>query len=92
MPRSLPPAWLDLTSRSPGAAARATQNRPRALSRACNGISTHITGKLQEPWDTEPSGKEPPSRGSPCPEPPNPGGDLEGGPQNPPQSEPPPSS
>ncbi|KAM9251952.1 protein Flattop [Cariama cristata] len=48
MPTRIPPARLDLTSRSPTAAARLVDwiRQPTALSRACNGLRTEITGKV----------------------------------------------
>ncbi|XP_074422835.1 protein Flattop isoform X1 [Larus michahellis] len=62
MPSRIPPARLDLTSRSAAAAGRLTAwiRRPTALTRARNGLRTDITGKPQEPWSdvqptTEPS-------------------------------------
>ncbi|XP_053822716.1 protein Flattop [Vidua chalybeata] len=58
MPARIPPARLDLSARQPRAAARLARERPPGLSTACNGLRTRVTGKLQKPWDTEPSGKE----------------------------------
>ncbi|XP_053857178.1 protein Flattop [Vidua macroura] len=85
MPARIPPARLDLSARQPRAAARLARERPPRLSTACNGLRTRVTGKLQKPWDTEPSGKE---QGGPSggPVAPNPGDNPEGGPcpQNPP--------
>ncbi|XP_031949201.1 protein Flattop [Corvus moneduloides] len=96
MPPRIPPARLDLSSRSPRAAARVIQGQPRALLRACNGLRTRVTGKFQKSWDTEPSGKGQGglSGASPHPAAPNPGDNPEGGPcpQNPPGSGGPPSS
>ncbi|KAM6039470.1 protein Flattop [Chlamydotis macqueenii] len=49
MPTRIPPARLDLSSRSAAAAARLTDRarQPTALTRACNGLRTRITGKPQ---------------------------------------------
>lgn len=51
MPPRIPPARLDLTSRSAAAAARLIDwiHRPTALTRACNGLRTEITGKVGAP-------------------------------------------
>ncbi|XP_010279962.1 PREDICTED: UPF0740 protein C1orf192 homolog, partial [Phaethon lepturus] len=51
MPPRIPPARLDLTSRSAAAAARLIDHirQPTALTHACNGLRTEITGKPQEP-------------------------------------------
>uniref|UniRef100_A0A8C3J5C8 Protein Flattop n=1 Tax=Calidris pygmaea TaxID=425635 RepID=A0A8C3J5C8_9CHAR len=47
MPPRIPPARLNLTSRSAAAAGRLTDwiHRPTTLTHACNGIRTHVTGK-----------------------------------------------
>ncbi|XP_064588545.1 protein Flattop [Zonotrichia leucophrys gambelii] len=103
MPARIPPARLDRSARSPGAAERLEREQPRELRRACNGIRTRVTGKLQQPWHTEPSGKAQggPNGGSAHPEPPKLGDSAEGGPcaqnpseggpcpQNPPEQGPP---
>ncbi|XP_032568936.1 protein Flattop [Chiroxiphia lanceolata] len=61
MPPRIPPPRLDLTSRSAGPASRIIQSQPPILSRVCNGIRIHVTGKFQEPRQAqpprEPSGK-----------------------------------
>ncbi|XP_068778222.1 protein Flattop isoform X2 [Struthio camelus] len=64
MPLKIPPARLNLTSRSAAAAAQLTDwiHKSTTLTSACNGLRPEITGKPQEPWsdtqDTrEPSGK-----------------------------------
>nr|XP_031362743.1 V-set and immunoglobulin domain-containing protein 8-like [Lonchura striata domestica] len=83
MPARIPPARWDRSARSAAAAARLARYRHRELRAACNGVQTRVTGKLQKPWDTEPSGKElgGPSGGSPhSPETPDPGDIPEGGP------------
>ncbi|KAM6325725.1 protein Flattop [Alca torda] len=51
MPSRIPPARLDLTSRSAAAAGRLTAwiRRPTALTRARNGLRTDITGKVGGP-------------------------------------------
>ncbi|XP_068271261.1 protein Flattop [Nyctibius grandis] len=51
MPPRIPPARLDLTSRSAAAAARLMDRlrQPTTLTHACNGLRTEITGKPQEP-------------------------------------------
>lgn len=51
MPPRIPPARLDLTSRSATAAARLTgwTRQPTALTHACNGLRTEITGKVGVP-------------------------------------------
>uniref|UniRef100_A0A8U7NVZ4 Protein Flattop n=1 Tax=Corvus moneduloides TaxID=1196302 RepID=A0A8U7NVZ4_CORMO len=56
MPPRIPPARLDLSSRSPRAAARVIQGQPRALLRACNGLRTRVTGKVtpRDSGDTAP--------------------------------------
>ncbi|KAM6112593.1 protein Flattop [Phoenicopterus ruber ruber] len=48
MPPRIPPARLDLTSRSAAAAAQLTEwiRQPTTLTRACNGLRTEITGKV----------------------------------------------
>ncbi|XP_059688025.1 protein Flattop [Gavia stellata] len=48
MPPRIPPARLDLTSRSAAATAQLIDwiCRPTALTRACNGLRTEITGKV----------------------------------------------
>ncbi|XP_032938851.1 protein Flattop, partial [Catharus ustulatus] len=46
MPRSIPPAWLDLSTRSPRAAQRVLESQPQTLLRACNGICTRVTGQV----------------------------------------------
>ncbi|XP_074709383.1 protein Flattop [Strix uralensis] len=56
MPLRIPPARLDLTSRSAAAAARLLGwiHQPTTLTRARNGLWTEITGKPQElRWDTQ---------------------------------------
>ncbi|XP_054254498.1 protein Flattop [Indicator indicator] len=65
MPPRIPPARLDLTSRSAAAAARLLQRsrQPSALTRACNGLRTQVTGKLQQPGLDTQTSKEP-SQGS----------------------------
>ncbi|XP_072774584.1 protein Flattop isoform X3 [Taeniopygia guttata] len=87
MPARIPPARWDRSARSAAATARLQRERHREghreLRRACNGIRTRVTGKLQKPWDMEPSGKElgGPSGGSPqSPEAPELGDIPEGGP------------
>ncbi|XP_014817383.1 PREDICTED: protein Flattop [Calidris pugnax] len=80
MPPRIPPARLNLTSRSAAAAGRLTDwiHRPTTLTHACNGIRTHVTGKPQPDAQTT---KEPPRRSSRAPaegvqqpeEPPGPG-------------------
>ncbi|XP_064257834.1 protein Flattop isoform X1 [Passer domesticus] len=69
MPARVPPARLDLSAREPRAAESLRRGQPRELRRACNGLRTRVTGKLQKPWDTEPSGKDQggPSGGLPPP-------------------------
>ncbi|XP_077048008.1 protein Flattop [Agelaius phoeniceus] len=49
MPARIPPARLDRSARSPGAAQRLEREQPPALRRACNGIRTRVTGKVT-PW------------------------------------------
>ncbi|XP_009995670.1 PREDICTED: UPF0740 protein C1orf192 homolog [Chaetura pelagica] len=51
MPRRIPPAKLDLTSRSAAAAARLLDriHPPTTLTRACNGLRTDVTGKVGAP-------------------------------------------
>ncbi|XP_075593022.1 protein Flattop [Balearica regulorum gibbericeps] len=66
MPPRIPPARLDLTSRSAAAAARLTDwiRQPTALTRASNGLRTQITGKPQEPRSDVQTTKEPSQRSS----------------------------
>ncbi|KAM6038001.1 protein Flattop isoform 2-T2 [Theristicus caerulescens] len=66
MPPRIPPARLDLSSRSAAAAARLVDwiHRPTALTRACNGLRTEITGKPQEPRSDARTAKEPSRRSS----------------------------
>ncbi|XP_054662100.1 protein Flattop isoform X2 [Grus americana] len=66
MPPRIPPARLDLTSRSAAAAARLTDwiRQPTALTRASNGLRTRITGKPQEPRSDVQTTKEPSRRSS----------------------------
>ncbi|XP_050786932.1 protein Flattop [Gopherus flavomarginatus] len=51
MPLKIPPAKLNLTSRSAAAASRLTDwiHKSTALTSACNGLRPQITGKPQEP-------------------------------------------
>ncbi|XP_009463241.1 PREDICTED: UPF0740 protein C1orf192 homolog [Nipponia nippon] len=66
MPPRIPPARLDLTSRSATAAARLIDwiHQPTALTRACNGLRTEITGKPQELQSDVRPAKEPSQRSS----------------------------
>ncbi|KAM7080384.1 protein Flattop isoform 2-T2 [Ciconia maguari] len=66
MPPRIPPARLDLTSRSAAAAARLMDwiRQPTALTRARNGLRTEITGKPQEPQSDTQTAKEPSRRSS----------------------------
>ncbi|XP_075032330.1 protein Flattop isoform X2 [Calonectris borealis] len=66
MPPRIPPARLDLTSRSAAATARLIDwiRQPTALTRACNGLRTEITGKPQEPRLDAQTAKEPSRRSS----------------------------
>ncbi|KAM6365118.1 protein Flattop [Pluvialis apricaria] len=66
MPPRIPPARLDLTSHSAAAAARLTGwiRQPTALTRACNGLRTEITGKPQEPQSDVQTTKKPSRRSS----------------------------
>ncbi|XP_074930899.1 protein Flattop [Phalacrocorax aristotelis] len=66
MPPRIPPARLDLTSRSATAAARLIDwiRQPTALSCACNGLQTEITGKPQEPRSDALMAEEPSRRSS----------------------------
>ncbi|XP_042640755.1 protein Flattop [Tyto alba] len=69
MPPRIPPARLDLTSRSAAAAARLLDwvHQPTTLTGACNGLRTAVTGRPQEPrLDTQTS-KEPSWRSSQAP-------------------------
>ncbi|XP_051497173.1 protein Flattop [Apus apus] len=51
MPRRIPPARLDLTSRSAAAAAQLLDriHQPTTLTHACNGLWTEVTGKTTQP-------------------------------------------
>ncbi|XP_065510063.1 protein Flattop [Caloenas nicobarica] len=64
MPPRIPPARLSLTSRSAAAATRLTAwtRQPTALSRACNGVRTEITGKPEEPRPDTQTTREPSPR------------------------------
>ncbi|XP_061872036.1 protein Flattop [Colius striatus] len=87
MPPRIPPARLDLSSRSAAAAARlvAWIHQPSALTHACNGLRTEVTGKPPEPQLDMQTAKEPswrssgvsshsfPPFGAPLEEPPSPG-------------------
>ncbi|XP_029881580.1 protein Flattop isoform X2 [Aquila chrysaetos chrysaetos] len=66
MPPRIPPARLDLTSRSATAAAQLMDRirQPTSLTHACNGLRTEITGKPQEPWLDTQTAKEPSRRSS----------------------------
>ncbi|XP_069734499.1 protein Flattop [Phaenicophaeus curvirostris] len=68
MPARIPPARLDLSSRSATAAARLTQwvRQPTVLTRARNGLRTDITGKPQEPRSEAQTTKEPSGRSIPA--------------------------
>uniref|UniRef100_A0A8B9NJ72 Protein Flattop n=1 Tax=Accipiter nisus TaxID=211598 RepID=A0A8B9NJ72_9AVES len=54
MPPRIPPARLDLTSRSATAVAQLMDRirQPTALTHACNGLWTEITGKVGARWDS----------------------------------------
>ncbi|KAM6106603.1 protein Flattop [Pterocles gutturalis] len=69
MPPRIPPARLDLTARSATAAARllAWTHRPTALTHACNGLRTEITGKPQEPRPDAQTTRDPSPRISRAP-------------------------
>ncbi|XP_075580715.1 protein Flattop [Pelecanus crispus] len=64
MPPRIPPARLDLTSRSAAAAAQLVNwiRRPTALTRARNGLRTEVTGKPQEARSDAQTAKEPSRR------------------------------
>ncbi|XP_076216055.1 protein Flattop [Aptenodytes patagonicus] len=66
MPPRIPPARLDLTSRSDAAAAQLIDwiHQPTALTHACNGLRTEITGRPQEPPSDAQTAKEPSRRSS----------------------------
>ncbi|XP_075301450.1 protein Flattop isoform X2 [Opisthocomus hoazin] len=66
MPSRIPPARLDLTSRAVTAATRVTGwvRQPTALTHACNGLQTEITGKPQQPRSDTRTAKEPSRRRS----------------------------
>ncbi|XP_074785144.1 protein Flattop [Athene noctua] len=87
MPPRIPPARLDLTSRSAAAAARLLGwiRQPTTLTRAHNGLRTEITGKPPEPQRDRQTATEPspgssrassegiPPAGAALAEPPSPG-------------------
>ncbi|XP_074837539.1 protein Flattop [Carettochelys insculpta] len=66
MPLKIPPAKLNLTSRSPAAASRLTDwiHKSTKLTSACNGLRPQITGKPQEPESRTETIKEPSSKNS----------------------------
>ncbi|XP_067169674.1 protein Flattop [Apteryx mantelli] len=61
MPLKIPPARLNLTSRSAAAAAQLTDwiHESTTLTSACNGLRPEITGKPQEPWSDTQDTREP---------------------------------
>ncbi|XP_062453617.1 protein Flattop [Rhea pennata] len=66
MPLKIPPARLNLTSRSAAAAARLTDwiHKSAPLTSACNGLRPEIAGKPQELWSDTQDAREPSRRAS----------------------------
>ncbi|XP_075764161.1 protein Flattop isoform X1 [Pelodiscus sinensis] len=66
MPLKIPPAKLNLTSRSAAAASRLTNwiHKSTTLTNACNGLRPQITGKPQEPESHMQTTKEPSNKNS----------------------------
>ncbi|XP_063002338.1 protein Flattop [Elgaria multicarinata webbii] len=74
MPLKIPPAKVNLTTRSVNAAAHLTEwiSKSTALSNACNGFCPQVTGKPSDPpariaKETSAKGGQPSTKGSECP-------------------------
>ncbi|KAJ6657008.1 hypothetical protein lerEdw1_003009 [Lerista edwardsae] len=66
MPLKIPPAKVNLTSRSVAAAAHITEwiKKSTALNTACNGLTTEVTGAPSDPKEAPPKRTHPTTKGS----------------------------